>query len=166
VTSLEKIYANLYNLLSQTQQLTDGAPNGQPAFLTTARRLPQVSQVGQAQQPAMYILEGEEIVRGKVRGPGRYMFKSAAVIFFRNTGGPNEVASTQMNALRDAFNYQIEQRTLAADGVTVVPLLGGRQQTLGGVVYDAYVDGTGLRNEGLQNNQGALSFPISILSGM
>ena len=48
----------------------------------------------------------------------------------------------------------------------VSPLLGGMRQTLGGVVYHARVKGRILANEGLQNSQGALVFPISILSGM
>ena len=61
---------------------------------------------------------------------------------------------------------QMLRQTLKADGVTVIPLQGGLKQTLGGVVYHARVKGRILVNEGLQNNQGALVFPISILSGM
>jgi len=166
MTPSETIFQNLYSLLSQTQQLTNGVPNSTPAFQTTARRLPQVSQVGQAIQPALYVLEGEEDVEEKALALAKYEIHCAAVVFFRNTGGPNEVVSTQMNALRDAVIYQMQQRTLALDGVTVVPLLAGQKQSLGGVVYHARVKGRILKNEGLQNNQGAIVFPISILSGM
>ncbi len=162
----ETIFQNLYTLLSQTQNLTDGVPNNTPAFLTTSRRAPQVSNVGQATQPALYMLEGEEEVGDKAITLGRYDMKCAAIVFFRNTGGPNQVTSTQMNALRDAVIYQMTQRTLAADHATVVPLPGGKAQTLGGVVYNARVLGRIIKNEGLQNNQGAIAFPISILSGM
>ena len=98
--------------------------------------------------------------------PPVYELHCALFVFFRNTGSPDEVASTQMNALRDAVIYQFEQNTLAADGVTVVPKLGGTKQTLGGVVYHARVIGTILQNEGTQNNQGAIVFPVSIIRGM
>jgi hypothetical protein len=81
------------------------------------------------------------------------------------TGGQNAIASTLLNNLRDAVLYQLQQQTLKADGTTVVPLLGGQRQTLGGVVYHARVKGRILLNEGLQNNRSALVFPISILSG-
>jgi len=166
MTPSETIFQNLYSLLSQTQQLTNGVPNGNPMFVTTARRLPQVSQVGQAIQPALYMLEGEEDVEEHALALAKYEIHCAAVCFFRNTGGPNEVVSTQMNGLRDAVIFQMQQRTLDLDGVTVVPMAGGLKQTLGQVVYHARIKGRILKNEGLQNNQGAIVFPISILSGM
>jgi hypothetical protein len=160
MTASETIFQNLFNLLSQTQI------SSVPAFVTTSRRLPQVSDVGQALQPALYMLEGEEDVEEKAIALAKYEIHCAAVVFFRNTGGPNQIASTQLNALRDAVIYQMQQQTLASNGTTVVPLLGGNRQTLGGVVYHARVKGRILKNEGLQNQQGAIIFPISILSGM
>ena len=170
MTSLETIFANLYSLLKQTELLTGGVPNGTPAFVTTGRQLPQVSAISEAIQPSMYILEGEEEVVEKAIALAKYEIICAAMVFFRNpvqTATPTGPwASTQMNNLRDAVIYQMQQQTLAADGVTVVPLLGGQRQTLGGVVYHARVKGRLLKNEGLQNQQGALGFPISILSGM
>lgn len=169
MTSIETIFQSLYSLLSQTENLTNGVPNNTPAFITTGRQLPQVSAVGEAIQPAMYILEGEEEIDEKAIALAKYEIKCAAVVFFRNpqqTAGTGTWASIQMNALRDAVIYQLQQRTLLADGVTVVPLPGGLRQTLGGVVYHARVKGRLLKNEGLQNQQGALAFPISILSGM
>jgi hypothetical protein len=162
----ETIFANLFSLLSQTQMLTNGIPNNTPAFLTTGRTCPPVANVGQATQPAMYIIEGEQDVMENSLANAKYELHCAAIIFFRNTGGPNGIASTQLNNLRDAFIFQLQQRTLASNGTTVVPLLGGNKQTLGGVVFHARVKGRILVNEGLQNQQGAIVFPISILSGM
>lgn len=163
----EKQFLNLFTLLAATQQLgVDGNPNGQPAFQTTGRTLPQVSAVGPALQPALYMLEGEQDVMENAIATAKYELHCAAVVFFRNTTGPSTVNATQLNNLRDAVIFQMRERTLAADGVTVVPLLGGTRQQLGGVVYHARVKGRILVNEGLQNSQGALVFPISILSGM
>ena len=164
---VEKIFQNLFSLMSQTQLLdSSGNPTGGPAFVTTSRRLPQVSNVGQAEQPALYQLELNQDVRERTQGAPVYELHCDLFAFFRNTGGPNEVASTQMNAIRDALIYQLEQMGLAADGVTVIPKLGGLRQTLGGVVYHARVLGTILQNEGTQNNQGAVVLPVSILRAM
>lgn len=162
----ETIYANLYTLLSQTTTLVDGVPSDVPQFVTTGRKLPQVSNVSGVLQPALYMLEGEEDVLEKAIALAKYELHCAAVVFFRNTEGDDGIPSQQMNALRDAVIYQLQQQTLATDGATVIPLLGGQRQTLGGVVYHARVKGRILKNEGLLNNQGAIVFPISILSPM
>jgi len=165
--STETIFANLFSLMSQTRLLdSSGVPVGTPAFLTTSRRLPQVSNVGQATQPALYQIELEQDLTERVQGAAREELHCDLFAFFRNTGGPDQVASTQMNALRDALLYQIQQNTLASDGATVVPKPGGLKQTLGGVVYHARVIGRVLQNEGTQNNQGAIVLPVSILRGM
>jgi hypothetical protein len=162
----EAIFQNLYVLIKQTQLLVDGLPTGGPAFETTGRKLPQVSNVSGIQQPAFYQLEGEQDVLEKAIALAKYEMHAAAVILFRNTGGDAGIPSQQMNSLRDAVIFQLQQQTLAPDGLTVIALPGGLRQTLGGVVYHARVKGRILMNEGLQNNQGAIVFPISILSGM
>lgn len=170
--SMELIFANLFSLLSQTQTLTYDAtglnptPTGTPAFLTSSRRAPQVSNSAQAAQPALYMMQGGYQVTEKKLALHIYEFEAAAIILCANNGGPNQVTSTQLNNLADAVKFQLEQRTLAADGVTVIPLLAGLLQTLGGVVYHARVIGKVLFNEGLQNNQAAIVVPIKILSGM
>lgn len=165
--STETIFQNLFSLMSQTQLLDSyGNPTGGPAFVTTSRRLPQVSNVGQAEQPAFYQVQLNQDLAERVQGAAREELLADLFIFFRNTGGPNQVASSQMNALRDAALYQIQQNTLAADAVTVIPKPGGMRQTLGGVVYHARVIGRILQNEGTQNNQGAIVLPVSVLRGM
>lgn len=163
----EPIFVNLLTLLAATQLLDgSGNPTGGPAFVTAGRRLPQVSNVGAVLQPACYIIEGEQDVLEKAIALAKYEIHCAAVILCRNEGGAQSIASTQLNALRDAFIFQMQKRSLASDGVTVIPLLAGYRQTLGGVVYHARVKGRMLMNEGLQNNQAAIVMPISILSPM
>jgi hypothetical protein len=164
----ETIFQNLFSLVSQTQLLNaSGVPAGGPVFsAASSRRLPQVSNVGQAEQPAIFQIELHQDLRENVQAAAREELHCMLFVFFRNTGGPDEVASTQMNTLRDAVLYQLQQNTLAADGVTVVPKPGGMKQTLGGVVYHARVIGQILQNEGTQNNQGAIVIPVSILRGM
>lgn len=163
----EKIFINLLTLISGTMLLdANGNPTSTPAFVTTGRRLPQVSNVSQVQQPACYIIEGEQDLLEKAIALAKYEIHCAAVILCRNEGGAQSIASTQLNALRDAFIFQLQQRGLNPDGTTISSLPGGLRQTLGGVVYHARVKGRMLMNEGLQNNQAAIVMPISILSPM
>ena len=168
MTATETIFQNLYNLLSQTQLTPPWAPDGTPVFVNpsaTGRRLPQRDAISSALLPGLWQIEGEQDVLENAIALPKYELHCAAVVLAEITGGQNAIASTLLNALRDAVLYQMQQQTLAADGVTVIPLLGGQKQTLGGVVYHARVKGTIVFNEGLQNNRSALVFPISILSG-
>jgi hypothetical protein len=166
LTATETIFANLLTLLAATQTQDPSLSPG-PAFVTTGRKLPAVANVSAIEQPALFIIEGEQDVLEKAIALAKYEIHAAAVVFFRNAEGDLGIPSTQLNYLRDATLFQMNQQTLAADGSgTVIGLLAGMRQTLGGVVYHARVKGRILVNEGLQNNQGALVFPISILSGM
>lgn len=168
MTATETIFQNLYNLLSQTQLLTGGVPAGGPVFVNptaTGRRIPQRDAVSPALLPGLWVVQGDQVVQENVLPLPKYEMKAWAVAMCEITEGQDAIASTQLNGLRDAVLYQLQQQTLAADGTTVIPLLGGNKQTLGGVVYHARVKGTIVFNEGLQNNRSALVFPISILSG-
>ena len=168
MTATETIFQNLYNLLSQTQLTPPWSPTGTPLLVNppaTGRRLPQRDAISSALLPGLWQIEGEQDVLENVIALPKYELHCAAVVLAEITGGQNAIASTLLNNLRDAVLYQLQQQTLKADGTTVVPLLGGQRQTLGGVVYHARVKGRILLNEGLQNNRSALVFPISILSG-
>ena len=168
MTATETIFQNLYNLLSQTQLLAGGVPAGGPVFVNppaTGRRMPQRDAISPAMLPGLWQMEVDQNVIETVLPLPKYELHCLAIVLCEITGGENAIASTQLNGLRDAVLYQMQQQTLAADGVTVIPLLGGNKQTLGGVVYHARVKGRILVNEGLQNNRSALVFPISILSG-
>ena len=169
MTASDTIFQNLYTLLSQTQLLTDGVPSGGPVFVNptaTGRRLPQRDAVSPAELPGLWVVQGDQATMENAIALAKYEMKAYAVVMCQLTGGQDAIASTQLNGLRDAVLYQLQQNTLARDGTTVIPLLGGNRQTLGGVVYHARVKGTIIFNEGLQNNRGALVFPILILSGM
>jgi hypothetical protein len=161
----EPCFANLFALLSQAQMLTLGVPNGNPAFVTTSRQAQPVANVSSGSQPAMFLMQGE-IEFGAMDEVGLSIdkYKAAAIVYFTNPGG-SAAASPQLNALRDAMIYAIRQQTLSSSGA-VIPLILGERQTLGGVCYHACFDGRALANEGLQNNQGAAVFPITILTGV
>ena len=161
----EPAYAALFTLLSATQLLTNGQPNGTPAFKTYSRLAIPVSTSTPAQQPALYIMEGEiEFSPLDDMGLSTDQYKAAAIVYFTNPGG-SALASPQLNALRDALIYQLRQKTLDASG-NIVPLTLGDKQQLGGLCYDVVLLGRGLANEGLQNGQGAAVFPITILTGV
>lgn len=164
----DTIFQNLYTLLSQTKLLTNSVPAGDPVFVNptaTGRRIPQRDAISPAMLPGLWVVQGDQVVQENAIALPKYEMKAYAVAMCQITGGEDAIASSQVNALRDAVLYQMQQQTLAADGMTVIPLLGGNKQTLGGVVYHARVKGTIVFNEGLQNNRSALVFPITILSG-
>ena len=164
----ETIFQNLYNLLSQTQLLSAGVPSGGPVFVNptaTGRRMPQRDAISSALLPGLWVVQGDQLLVENAIALPKYEMKAYAAVLCEITAGENAIASTQLNGLRDAVLYQMQQQTLASDGTTVIPLLGGNKQTLGGVVYHARVKGTIVFLEGLQNNRSALVFPVSILSG-
>ena len=161
----EPVFAALLTLLSATQMLTAGVPNGNRAFTTTGRQALPVSQVSAAQQPALFLMEGEIDFDGlREIGLSTDQYKCAAIVYFNNPGG-SAAASPQLNALRDALIFQMRQRTLSSTG-SLVPLTLGEKQQLGGLCYHACLHGRALANEGLQTNQGAAVFPITILTGV
>jgi hypothetical protein len=161
----ETIFQNLYTLLAATQLLVNNLPTGGPAFVTTGRRAPQRDAISAAMLPGLWITQGEQDLKENALALPKYEMRCAAGVLCQLTTGEDGIASTQLNNLRDAVLYQMQQQTLATDGVTVIPLLGGQKQTLGGVVYHARVIGRIILVEGLQNNRSGLVFPISILSG-
>lgn len=162
----EQTYVNLLTLLTATEGVANGALTGQPAFVTTGRKLPPVANIPQIQQPACFIIEADEDVLEKAFALQKYKHRALLFVFFRNLDGDAGIPSTQLNNLRDAVIFQLGQRQLNKDFTTVAPLAAGLRQTLGGVVYHAWVEGRVMKNEGLQNNQGAIIFPLSILTPM
>lgn len=160
-TSTEAMYQALFLLLSQTQL------NEENAFKTSSRRLPPIANVSSGMQPFFGMLESEEVVEEKDNGLPIEEHKVAAVVLFRIPADLTTVASTQLNNMRDAVVNQLRNFTLSAGGVLPVrPLMPGEKQTLGGLVYHCRILGRVLKNEGLQNQQAAILFPISILAGM
>ena len=160
-TSTEAIYQALITLVGAAKI------GGNPAFVTVSRRLPPQTAIAGIQQPALFQLEASEVVAEKEIGLAVEEFKCALIVLFKNPGDLNTVVSTQMNALRDVVVNQIRQFQLAPGGsLPATPMAPGERQTLGGLVYHCRISGEVLKNEGLLNQQGAIVFPISILSGM
>ena len=83
----EPAYAALFTLLSATQLLTNGQPNGTLAFKTYSRLAIPVSTSTPAQQPALYIMEGEiEFSPLDDMGLSTDQYKAAAIVYFTNPG--------------------------------------------------------------------------------
>jgi hypothetical protein len=159
-TSTEAIFEALMTLIGATQL------NSAPAFVTVSRRLPPQQAMAGVQQPAAFLLESSELVVEKEIGLPVEEFKCALIVLFKIPGDLNTVASTVMNQLRDAVVNQLRQWTLTGGALPAIPMQPGTRQTLGGLCYHCRISGEVLKNEGLLNQQGAIVFPISILSGM
>src|ERR1700760_4355023 len=102
----EPCFAALLKLFTATQLLTSGQPNGNPAFVTTSRVAQPISDVSAAQQPALFLMEGEIEFGGAEIGISTDDYKAALIVYFTNPGADNP-ASPQMNALRDAVIFQM-----------------------------------------------------------
>lgn len=163
--SSEACFAKLFALLAVAQTLVNGLPSGFPAFVTTGRKAVPVANVSPAEQPALFLMEGEVDYAPDDAGLSVDVLHAAAIVYFRNTQGDTGIPSQQLNALRDAVVYQMRQKTITQAGAVVDMTLGDRQ-TLGGTCVSAAIKGKALANEGLLNNQGAIVFPISILTGV
>lgn len=162
--STEQMFQALFLLLSNTQT---GSPPANVFTTSSSRRLPPVANIASVNQPAYFQLESEEEVVEREIGLPIEEHKVAAIVLFKNSSSQTAVYSTQLNTLRDLVVNQLRIFTLSPGGVLpVVPLIPGQPQTLGGLVYHCRILGKILKNEGLQNQQGAIVFPISILAGM
>lgn len=161
----EPCFANLLTLLAATKYLVNGLPGATTVFVTTGRKARPVSNVTPVQQPALFLMEGEIDYDPDDSGLSRDEIHAAILIYFWNGGGDQGVPAQSLNAITDAVIWQLRQMTLNSLNQVIAMTLGDRQ-TLGGTCYSARVKGKALRNEGLQNNQGAIILPISILTGV
>jgi hypothetical protein len=100
--------------------------------------------------PALYLNQGAETVSRAGRGlPSSYTMSAEIYLYVRNES--NGTPATQLNELLDK----------------VTPLFNPdpihQRQTLGGLVHDAWIDGSIARDEGTLGDIGVAIVPIKIL---
>ena len=135
----EPIYAALFARLA-----------GAAAFTTTSRRLRHWSDVGAAEQPALFIVQKSETAE---QHRGRPVTWKALVDVYVYAQAPDEETppASVLNPLLDAV-----EAALAPDPVTNV-------QTLGGLVQHAWIAGRVETDEGALGGQAVAIVPIEIL---
>jgi len=147
--SRESVFQALFTLVS------GALIGGQPAFVTTSRRLQQWSNVAPAQQPALFVMEGNQSAgESGPYGLTRWELRAHLFIYARVGADPEETPSTTLNNLVDAVEWAILN----------VPK--GQAQTLGGLVSDCRIVGEVVIDEGVLDQQALAIVPVSIITGI
>ena len=133
----EPIYSALFALLS-----------GAAPFVTASRRLRHWSDVGPAEQPALFVVQKSETAERRAGLPAKWR---ASVDVYVYAHAPDDVTSpaTVLNPLLDAV-----EMVLAPQGAV---------QTLGGLASHAWIAGKIETDEGVLAGQAVAILPVEIL---
>lgn len=133
----EPIYSALFALLSAAA-----------SFATASRRLRHWSDVGPAEQPALFVVQKSETAERKAGLPPKWR-ASADVYVYAHAPDDDTAPSTVLNPLLDAI-----ETALAPQGAV---------QTLGGLAAHAWIAGKIETDEGVLGGQAVAIVPVEIL---
>ena len=133
----EPIYAALFALLS-----------GAAPFVTSSRRLRHWSDVGPAEQPALFVVQKSETAERRAGLPAKWR-ASVDVYVYAHAPDDQTAPATVLNPLLDAI-----ETALAPQGAV---------QTLGGLAAHAWIAGKIETDEGVLGSQSVAIVPIEIL---
>lgn len=141
----EAVANALFNLVAGTQI------SNQAVFKTKSRKVRLWSNVVPADQPAMFLAHtGEQVLQNEVFGVAKYLLHFEIVIYARGDANPAVTPDTLVNSLLGALDTQMQ---------SVPP---GQRQTLGGLVYHAWIEGDVLIDGGVLDNQVAIMVPVRV----
>lgn len=133
----EPVYAALFALLS-----------GAASFATASRRLRHWSDVGPAEQPALFVVQKSETAERKAGLPVKWR-ASVDVYLYAHAPDDETAPATVLNPLLDAI-----EAALAPQGAV---------QTLGGLAAHAWIAGKIETDEGVLGGQAVAILPVEIL---
>jgi hypothetical protein len=147
----EQAYEALWTLVQ-----TVHPPGGYNQWRTKSRRLALWDNVPPASQPALFLHKGIETVnQPQAYGAIQYSWQSQIWIYFRSDTLPQGILpDSEINNFLDAFDLVLQG------------LPPGERQTLGGVIYQCFIDGVIAFDDGLVDNQAVIIIPITMLTGM
>lgn len=136
----EAIYGALFGLAARAA-----------AFRTTGRRLRHWSDVGPAEQPALFMVQKRETATRQRGQPAKWVLH---VDLFVYAHAPDELTSpaTILNPLLDAVEAAIAPDNAASN-----------LQTLGGLVQHAWIAGAIETDEGVLGGQAVAIVPVELL---
>ncbi|HEV2263737.1 MAG TPA: hypothetical protein VGR79_04310 [Stellaceae bacterium] len=135
----EPVYSALFALLS-----------GAASFATASRRLRHWSDVGPAEQPALFVVQKSETAERKAGLPAKW--RALVDIYVYAHAPDDETApATVLNPLLDAI-----ESALAPQGAV---------QTLGGLAAHAWIAGKIETDEGVLGGEAVAIVPVEILVG-
>lgn len=145
--ALEPIYAALFAVAQSAK--SDAIP-----FTTMSRRWIAWDQMASEQSPALFQRQPPLDVQGGARGLPKFELKAEWYIYLATD--PSDLSTVTATALNNYVTALIS----ALQGS-----IPGQQQTLGGLVQNAYVDGQIVLDEGLISSPAVALIPITILTG-
>lgn len=126
-------------------------------FKIVSRRLQHWSDVNGADQPALYIYEKPETHKRADQVTPAIRMLTADIFIYINVGNdPSAVPATQLNNLIDLIDPN-------SGGVLFPDVQIQNRQTLGGLVYDCWIEGDILKVPGDLDGQGIAVIPVKIL---
>jgi hypothetical protein len=141
----EAIYQALFALVSSVT-----TAQGQK-FVTASRRLRHWADTNASDQPAVFQCQGQEDYKTRQGLPPVVTLNSKLWIYAKIPGDTGAVASSQLNPLKDAVFAALNPS----------PVTG--LQTLGGLVYHAWIEGSALTDEGVLGDQAVIVLPVKIV---
>lgn len=133
----EPVYAALFALLS-----------GAAPFVTASRRLRHWSDVGPAEQPALFVVQKSETAERRAGLPAKWR-ASADVYVYAHAPDDETAPATVLNPLLDAIEAALAPQSAV--------------QTLGGLAAHAWIAGKIETDEGVLGGQAVAIVPIEML---
>jgi hypothetical protein len=142
MTSRRQIFAALFALVSSP-----------PGFKTASRTVKSWADVDSADQPALFQVEGKQEAEARPAIGKKWVFHAELVIYAHQANTTN--GADVVDLLNDLVDTVVSR---------LAPPLGLENQTLGGLVTDARVEGTIETSEGRLGQQAVAIIPVVIVA--
>jgi hypothetical protein len=144
----EVISVALFDLLANNAGI-------QELFVTTSRAAKMFTEVDASLQPALYLMKvGEQTVQNEAYGLTKYILEYRILAYARADATPETIYETLLNQMLDAVDAAMQSTP------------PGENQTLGGVVTNAWIEGATDVDTGVLQQQCALVIPIKVITGI
>lgn len=149
----EAVFTALFALVSE---VTWGASPKIKTFITKSRRVKLFSEVDAKQQPACFQAEHLEVNMQKSNLPYKRTWGAQWIIYQAVGNDKGGTPTIENNLILDAVELVLAPKP--SD-----PGFLDQRNTLGGLVYHCFIDGTTFKDPGDIDNQGMLVVPITLL---
>lgn len=150
--SREDVFSRLFE---RVPLVTWGDPEKPDRFRTMSRRVKLFSDVDAKHQPACFQAEHNELSAQKSNLPYKRVWEAQWIIYHA-VGNPKAIPAIENSLILDAVEAALAP--LPSD-----PGFLDQRNTLNGLVYHCFIDGTIFKDPGDIDNQGMIVVPIKLL---
>ena len=154
----EQVGTALLNLLLTASFITVNSQGQAINFVTSGRRLRFWDQVNGSAMPALFLTElKENHVRQELQTPAVRTIMYHAFIYINDGANTSPLVTpiTTLNNILDAID--------PITGGVLKPQVMSGKQTLGGLVFDCYIEGEPEKVPGDLDGQGLMTIPIKVI---